>query len=163
MPVNFRQRVMVSTATPRTYEALTALEDSVRWDTALDDRLRLLTALRAVQLARCARTWSAQLEVALALGERPERLRELSAWRTSVLFAPEERAALALTESLTVLETGGVPDELYDEAERLLGTRGVIALVMSIALTNAVARIAVGVRAPGATAETAPSLQAVLR
>jgi alkylhydroperoxidase family enzyme len=53
---------------------------------------------------------------ALAAGESEQRIWTLSAWRTAPFFDERERAALALTEAMTRLPEGGVPDDVYAAA-----------------------------------------------
>jgi alkylhydroperoxidase family enzyme len=50
-------------------------------------------------------------------GESEERLYLLPAWREARHFyTPKEQAALGLTEAVTLVAGGGVPDDVYGEA-----------------------------------------------
>ena len=53
---------------------------------------------------------------AVALGEDPQRLHVLPAWREADWYSDRERAALALTEEMTRLARGGVPDDVFAAA-----------------------------------------------
>ena len=52
--------------------------------------------------------------------ENDERIWAVAAWRDTPFFTDAERAALALTESVTRLSDSAdpVPDEVFDEAVR---------------------------------------------
>ena len=50
---------------------------------------------------------------ARAIGETEQRIYALPAWRETPFFTDRERAALAFTESVTLLADDHVPDEAY--------------------------------------------------
>lgn len=51
-------------------------------------------------------------------GETGRRLNVLAAWRDALgLYTERERAALALTESVTLIAQTGVPDEVWGVAK----------------------------------------------
>ena len=63
--------------------------------------------------------------IALKAGEHQRRLHALATWRESPFFNDRERAALALTEALTRMDQGVIPDavvsavaEHFEEDER---------------------------------------------
>jgi alkylhydroperoxidase family enzyme len=72
----------------------------------------------------------------------------VSAWRDAPYFTDAERAALALADAVTRLSdrTDPVPDEIWAEAARHYDEQELVALVLSIATTNAVNRINVSTR-----------------
>jgi alkylhydroperoxidase family enzyme len=84
---------------------------------------------------------------ALADGETPTRLFAVAAWRETPFFTPAERAALALTDSVTLLGSGGIPDDVWNEAAAQFDSRELIDLVGAIAMINLWNRIAVPLRA----------------
>jgi len=53
-------------------------------------------------------------------GESEERLYLLDAWRESPLYAERERAALAWTETVTLVAQTHVPDAVFEEVRRHL-------------------------------------------
>jgi alkylhydroperoxidase family enzyme len=77
------------------------------------------------------------VEAALAIGERQQRINVLSAWRETGLFTERERAALALTEAVTLIADHHVSDEIFDEARRLFSEDEVADLMMAIVVINA--------------------------
>ncbi|MFD0545300.1 carboxymuconolactone decarboxylase family protein [Streptomyces mexicanus] len=72
-----------------------------------DPVLAELVMIRASQLNHCAFCLDMHLTAARRNGESEERIQLLNAWEeTEDLYTEQERAALALTEAVTVL-TGG--------------------------------------------------------
>ncbi|WP_033230649.1 carboxymuconolactone decarboxylase family protein, partial [Streptomyces graminis] len=100
---------------PDVFQAMVRLDTAAR--KGLDPLLLELVKVRASQLNRCALCLDMHSKDALAAGESVERLVQLSAWEESQHFYTEkEIAALELTEAVTVLTDGFVPDEVYAAA-----------------------------------------------
>jgi alkylhydroperoxidase family enzyme len=72
----------------------------------------------------------------------------VAAWREAPYFTDAERAALALTESVTRLSDRAdpVPDEIWDEATQFYDEKGLAALILTIAITNLFNRLNVTTR-----------------
>ena len=81
----------------------------------LDARLRELVRIRASQLNGCAYCIDMHTKDARAVGETEQRIYALSAWSETPYFSAGERAALAFTESVTLLADSHVPTEAYEE------------------------------------------------
>lgn len=81
-----------------------------------------------------------------------ERLRELEHYRTSPVFTPLERRALAYADAVTALPTA-VTDEMVAELDAELGHEGVVELTYAIAVENHRARFnhALGITDQGFT------------
>lgn len=107
-----------------------------------------LVSLRASQINGCSSCLDMHARVAKKAGETDERLIAVAAWRDMPYFTAAERAALALTESITRLadQTDSVPDDVWDEAARHYDERGMAALLISIALINTWNRFNVATR-----------------
>ena len=121
------------------YRAIDALDESV----VLDARLHDLVRLRASQLNGCA--WcvdqhSCDLRYS---GEDERRISTLSVWRETPFFDARERAALALTEAMTLLPVNGVPDDVYEDAARELSQDELGNLMGAIIAINAWNRVGV--------------------
>lgn len=80
--------------------------------------------------------------------ESAERLFAVSAWRDTPFFTDAERAALALTESVTRLSdrSDPVPDDVWNEAALHYNESQLAALVLHIAMTNVWNRFNVATR-----------------
>jgi alkylhydroperoxidase family enzyme len=79
-------------------------------------------------------------------GEAEERIYALNAWRESPLVSAEERAALELTEAVTLVSETRVPDDVWTEVEGAFGERELANFLMAKVAINAWNRIAVATR-----------------
>jgi AhpD family alkylhydroperoxidase len=112
-----------------------------------DSRLRELVRIRASQLNGCAYCIDMHTKDARAVGETEQRIYALPAWRETPYFNARERAALAFTESVTLLARDHVPTEAYDAVAAEFGEDEIAALVSLIVAINAWNTIAVSTRA----------------
>jgi AhpD family alkylhydroperoxidase len=118
--------------------------------TGLDPTITHLVEMRASQMNGCAFCLDMHSKDARAAGEDEARLHLLAAWRESPAYSERERAALALTEAMTVLERGGVPESIWDEATARFDEEELAALVIKIAAINTWNRLQIATKAePG--------------
>ncbi|MFJ8657997.1 carboxymuconolactone decarboxylase family protein [Streptomyces sp. NPDC093795] len=130
---------------PEFYRAMRRLDAAAAQD--IDPTLYHLIKIRASQVNRCAFCIDMHTKDALAEGETVERIVQLSAWEESRHFYTErELAALALTESVTVLTEGSVPDEVYAHAAAHFDETELARVISAIVVINAWNRIAVTTR-----------------
>jgi AhpD family alkylhydroperoxidase len=132
-------------ASPAVMKAMLGLEQAVR-DSGLEYSLIELVKTRASQINGCAYCIHMHTTDARKAGETEERLYLLSAWRESSLYSDRERAALAWTESLTLVAETGAPDEVYDGLEPHFTDEEKVNLTMLIGAINVWNRISVGFR-----------------
>jgi AhpD family alkylhydroperoxidase len=121
------------------YRALAALTRAGH----LDTRTLELVKVRASMLNGCDHCTHGHTELALAAGEDAGRIEALAAWEASDAFTDRERAALALTDALTLLPSQGVPpvEVVGDAAARFSGEE-LARLIVAITAINAWNRIA---------------------
>jgi AhpD family alkylhydroperoxidase len=112
----------------------------------LDRRLRELVRLHASTINGCAYCVDMHSKDARAAGETEQRLYSLGAWREAPWFTPAERAALALTEAVTVLHEEHVPRAVFDEAARHYEPEALAQLISLLVTINAWNRIGVATR-----------------
>lgn len=141
--VSIPARMNLSLVTPKVFKAVLALDATAR--DGLDSVLVELVQIRASQLNRCAYCIDYHTGDARRAGESEARIYQLSAWHESSLYTAAERAALALTEAMTLLSEG-VSDEVYDEAARLFGEKELAQLIALILTVNAWNRLNVTTR-----------------
>ncbi|MFI9249217.1 carboxymuconolactone decarboxylase family protein [Streptomyces sp. NPDC053069] len=134
---------------PEVYKAMIRLDAAARQ--GLDPKLYELVKIRASQLNHCALCLDMHTKDALAAGESVQRIVQLSAWEESKHFYTEkELAAIELTEAVTVLTDGFVPDEVYEKAAKHFEEAELAQLIAGIAVINAWNRFGVTTRAvPG--------------
>jgi AhpD family alkylhydroperoxidase len=138
-----QQRLSVHDVDRSAYEAVLAMERYVR-SSGLPRALYELVKIRASQINGCAYCLDMHHRDARAGGEDQRRLDVLSAWREAPqLFTEQEQAALAVTEAVTLIGNGGVPDETWENASRQFGDAGMVHLLMAIATINVWNRLAV--------------------
>jgi AhpD family alkylhydroperoxidase len=132
------------------YKAVTHLDNAATKEldrVDFDPRLRELVRIRASQINGCAYCIDMHSKDARAVGETEQRLYALAAWRETPFFTERERAALAFTESVTLLAADHVPVEAYDEVAAHFSPDEVAALLSLIVTINAWNAIAVSTRA----------------
>ena len=119
-----------------------------------DPFLAELVQIRASQLNHCAFCLDMHLAIARKHGVSERQLDLLSAWEEAgEVFDGRERAALALTEAVTVLTEGFVPDEVYEEAARHFDAAQLAHLLALITAINSWNRLMVGRRIPPGSTE----------
>ncbi|AQU66897.1 carboxymuconolactone decarboxylase family protein [Streptomyces niveus] len=134
---------------PDVAKAMYGFEKAVRQ--GIDPVLYELVKIRASQINHCAFCLDMHTKEALAAGESVERIVQLSAWQESRHFySPREIAAIELTEAVTVLTDGFVPDEVYERAAAHFDETELAHLIAAITVINSWNRFAVTTRmAPG--------------
>ncbi len=132
-------------ASPNVMKAMVGLEQAVR-DSGLEYSLIELVKTRASQINGCAYCIYMHTTDARKAGETEERLYLLSAWRESSLYTERERAALAWTESLTLVAETGAPDDVYEALDPHFTDAEKVNLTMLIGAINVWNRISVGFR-----------------
>ncbi|GGK92752.1 carboxymuconolactone decarboxylase family protein [Streptomyces flaveus] len=147
-------RVSLKRITPDVSTAMGALHGaavSAARDAKIEPELLELLRIRASQINGCAFCLDMHTKDARAQGETEQRIYALSAWRETPFFTERERAALALTEAVTLVHDGRVPDAVYAEAAEVFDEEQIAALIWAATVINAYNRIAIAQRmAPGA-------------
>jgi AhpD family alkylhydroperoxidase len=159
-PIPRSLRVMTSTAIPIRLDfdghaptfsgAMSRLDAAATKEldrVGFDPRLRELVRLRASQLNGCAYCVDMHTRDARSAGETEQRLALLPVWRESALFDARERAALALTEAITLVAETHVPAAAWEEAAAELSPDELGALVSLVVTINAWNAIGVSTRA----------------
>jgi AhpD family alkylhydroperoxidase len=132
---------------PEGYHALRRLSEVVA-TSGLEPELLELVKLRSSQLNGCAYCLDMHSKDARAAGESEQRLYALSVWRETPFFTDRERAALAVTEAVTLVAETHVPDSMIDEAAEWFSPEELTRLVYAIIEINAWNRLAITVGAP---------------
>lgn len=130
---------------PEALKALHALDASAE---GLPYVTAKLVQLRASQINGCSVCVDMHARELRKAGESEERIFAVAAWRDTPWFSDAERAALALTESVTRLadRPDPVPDEIWKEAANQFEPRALAALLLQIAAINVWNRLNVSVR-----------------
>lgn len=138
------RRIDAKAEAPKPYAAMLTFARQAA--AGLEQSLALLVWIRASQLNGCSYCTDLHSRDARANGEDERRLFTIAAWRESPLFTARERAALELTESVTLLTQTRVPDDVWAAAEREFAPADLSHLLLAIASINALNRIGVATR-----------------
>ena len=117
---------------------------------SLESSLLHLVKMRASQINGCAYCLDMHSKDARTMGETEQRLYVLDAWREAPFYSARERAALAWTESLTLIADTHAPDDVFNEAREQFSEQELADLTLAIVAINGWNRISIGFRAePG--------------
>lgn len=137
-----KTRFDANAANPEAYQTMLKLEGFIQ-QSGLDRKLYELIKIRASQINGCAFCLNMHTSDARKLGESEQRLYLLSAWREAECYTEAERAVLALTEAVTRIADGGLPQAIYDEVLRHYDEKTFFTLLMAINTINCWNRIAI--------------------
>jgi AhpD family alkylhydroperoxidase len=112
--------------------AMVALERAIKVESAL----RELVKLRASIVNGCAYCIDFHSKKARKAGESEQRIYTVAAWQDAPFFSERERAALALTDAVTLVAATRVPDEVYEKAARYFNSEELAHLIWQIATIN---------------------------
>ena len=144
------QRLNYQQQSPELFKKFAEFGNALK-HSSIEESIHDLVNIRASQLNGCTFCLDMHLKEATLRGERALRLYHVAAWRESTLFSPRERAALAWTEVLTQLQSGGVPEEIYERVRTQLSEQEITDLTYLVMTINAWNRINVAFRPqPGA-------------
>ncbi|HMJ07329.1 MAG TPA: carboxymuconolactone decarboxylase family protein [Chthoniobacterales bacterium] len=133
------------------FQAMLALETYLRKSSGLEPALLHLTRMRASQINGCAYCLDMHSKDARAAGETEQRLYCLPAWRETPFYSERERAALAWTESVTLVSENHVPDEVFEVARKEFSEEELGHLTLAIVSINGWNRFCIAFRAPVGT------------
>jgi AhpD family alkylhydroperoxidase len=115
-------------------------------NSGLGESLVQLVKMRASQINGCAYCLDMHSKDARALAEIEQRLYLLDAWEEAPFYSERERAALALTDAVTRITEGHVPDSVFERARAHFNEQKLIALVFTLTTINAWNRLAITMR-----------------
>ena len=145
-----QSRIEAQKVSPAAYQAMLGLEMFVARHSKLEPSLLELVKMRASQINGCAYCIDMHSKDARAEGETEQRLYALSAWEETPFFTDRERAALALTEAVTLISEGHVPDAVFEQAKKSFSDEELVNLTLAIVAINGWNRLCITFRAvPG--------------
>ncbi|HLN74534.1 MAG TPA: carboxymuconolactone decarboxylase family protein [Prolixibacteraceae bacterium] len=147
-----KERLNYSKVAPNALKAMHELEKYVH-GSGLERSLYELVKIRASQINGCAYCIDMHTKDARKAGETEQRLYALSAWRETPFYSQRERAALAWTETLTMISENNVPDSIYESVREYFDENEIVALTMAIVAINGWNRLAIGFRTVPGTYE----------
>lgn len=140
-----KQRLNYETVAPEALKGMLELEKYVA-SSGLEKSLYELVKLRASQINGCAYCIDMHSKDARENGETEQRLYALSAWSETSFYTERERAALALTEAMTLISQNPISDSLYESVQKHFKDEELVALTMAIIAINGWNRLAISFR-----------------
>jgi AhpD family alkylhydroperoxidase len=137
-------RMDLKSLAPRIFKAMLALDGAA--GEGLEAPLKELVRIRASQLNGCVYCIDAHTTDARKGGESEQRLFAIPAWPQAPYYTARERAALALTDSVTLISQTHVPDDVYARAAGEFSEPELAQLIGLIMTINAWNRLAVSTR-----------------
>ncbi|MFC4777783.1 carboxymuconolactone decarboxylase family protein [Paenibacillus sp. GCM10023252] len=137
-----QQRVNYSGRKSESLDILYSMEKYIAQST-ISKTIRELIKIRASQLNKCAFCIDMHTTEARKAGESEKRIYGLNAWEDCPFYTEEERAALELTEHITLLSSKGVPDSLYEHVRNYFDEQQYVDLVLMISQINTWNRISI--------------------
>ena len=136
------ERMNIHRRAPDVSKAMAELEQEI----TLEPVVRELVKLRASILNGCAYCIDMHTKVARKGGESEQRLYAVAAWQDAPFFSERERAALALTDAVTLVAETHVPTEVYEQAALYFDSEELAHLIWQIAAINVWNRVAIATR-----------------
>ena len=139
------ERLNYYTASPQALKGMMMLEASI-FDLSIEKPLLELIKIRVSQLNRCGFCTDMHSTAARQHGESERRLFALCVWQDSPFFTLREKAAMAWSESIALLPSSNVPDELYASMREVLSEQELVDLTMAVSAISGWNRLAVSFR-----------------
>jgi AhpD family alkylhydroperoxidase len=153
--VPMKARMDLRQASPEGAKALGELHAFVR-RCGLERSLLELVKLRASQINGCAHCIDMHTKELRADGESEQRLYLLDAWEESPFYSERERAALAWTEAVTLVNQGHVPDAVYERARAQFSEKELADLTLAVVAINGANRLNIAFRTVPGSHRVAP-------
>jgi len=142
-----QSRIDFTKVSPDAVKAMFGLQAYVN-RSGVEHSLLELVKMRASQVNGCAFCIDMHSKDARAAGETEQRLYALNAWRETPFYTPRERAALAWTETITLIGEGHAPDTAYAEVREHFSESEVVDLTLAIVAINGWNRLSIAFRTP---------------
>ena len=127
------------------YHAMLGIEHYLQ-QCGLEESLQNLIKLRVSQINGCAYCIDMHWKDLKAAGEAEQRLYGLDAWEESPYYTERERAGLAWAESVTNIQEGHVPDEVFERVKKFFNDKELADLTLAVTAINAWNRLSVAAR-----------------
>jgi AhpD family alkylhydroperoxidase len=127
------------------YHAMLGIEHYLQ-QSGLEESLQNLIKLRVSQINGCAYCIDMHWKDLRAAGESEQRLYGLDAWEESPYYTDRERAALAWAESVTNIQDGHVPDQVFEHVKEFFSDKELADLTLAVTAINSWNRLSIAAR-----------------
>lgn len=145
------ETVNLSKSAPSAYALVSELDRRITEDLSkagVSEGFSHLLRLRVSQINRCGYCIRLHARDALRHGESLDRVALLVAWGETSLFTERERVAIQLVESITLVNSGHIPNDTLRKAAPILNVEEISAVGWLAILMNSWNRIAIASRYP---------------
>ena len=117
------------------YHAMAQIQ---QYDTnsGIDPKLHELIKVKASLINNCAYCLDMHFKDAVHIGETPQRLISLAAWREAPYYSDKERAVLEFTEHLTKMPPDENSDHIHDRLNQFFTKQEIANLTLAIIQIN---------------------------
>ncbi len=130
------------------YKAMLGLVNYLQ-NISLSHTWQELIKIRASQINGCAHCLDLHTRDAVKLGETPQRIYLLNAWREALeLYSVEEQIILEMTEEITLINKNGLSEEIYNKAKQVFTEQQIAEIIMTIVIINSYNRIGISTLMP---------------
>lgn len=136
-----KERIKIHKLEPNAYKAIIGIEQYLH-KSGLDKNLIELIKIRASQINGCVYCLDMHTKDALTNGEEPKKLMAVAAWWESPHFTERERAALLMTNEITLISEKGLSDNAYKMAKENFSDNEIAQIIIAIGAINIWNRIA---------------------
>lgn len=137
-----KKRLSLQDYLPQAYKLMKEIDSLVK--DGVEPLYIEMIKIRTSQLNGCAYCLNMHITDAIKLGEDPQRLNVLSAWKEALnWFSEEEQIILKLTEEITLIGQHGISEDVYDRAVELFGEEKLARLIVAVISINSWTRVGV--------------------
>ncbi|MBI2907086.1 MAG: carboxymuconolactone decarboxylase family protein [Chloroflexi bacterium] len=129
---------------PEVLRGFLRLGNALLTETKLAGKLRELAILRVAKITGSEYEWAQHYAFALEVGVTQEQAEQLSVWRSSKSFTPEERAVLQYVDEVAV--NVAPKEETFKELQKYLDEQCIVELTMSVGFWGMLARFLIALQ-----------------
>lgn len=139
-------RIDHAQTSPKGFKAVLDLEEYVSQSSGLEKQFLHLVKIRASQINGCAFCLDMHIKEARGDGFNEQWVMLISTWKESPLYSDRERAVLAWTESLTLINLAEAPDTEYADLQNHFSKREIVDLTLAVGTINLWNRLAIAMK-----------------
>ena len=132
--VGFQFRAMLNS--PEAAGYLTSMGAELRFKSAIPDDLKELAIIVVAREWNSDIEWTAHSALAAKAGVKPEIIEAIRTRKSDIAWSDDQRVVVTFVQQL--MRDKHVPDEAFAAAQKLLGTRGVVDLVLTCSYYTAI-------------------------
>lgn len=137
-----KTRLVIGQLESKAYEAMMAMEKYLS-SSSIEPALNEMIRLRASLINGCAYCIDLHNKAAQKQNVDTNKLFALNAWWESPLFSDKEKAALAMTDEITLISEKGLGDETFKKVKNHFNENETVQMIMLIGLINTWNRMAI--------------------